>query len=427
MSIESALSIVASLIAIGGTFGGGYKLVKQKPLTSLVNELADKNSSVKRQRRLLYLIDKRLMLSNSGITSSYIQNFHADGRSKLAIFYDICNENNIEPTPEICKLLIGSDEPKFRREWIAKRSKSDIINPKKQIAPTQTSNETKLSAIENSESQVVYLSALLLEKYPETCNRLTDILNRHNIPFIFLEGTKDIWCRDYMPIQTPSGKFVQFKYNPSYLKDPAYSDSRSDVHHVDEVNNIKPIFSDIILDGGNVVRCENKAIITDRVFYENPNWDRIALTDELAKLLECEIIIIPAYKPDYDFTGHADGMIRFVDRNTVIVNDLDKDFVYMKNGIVKALTQANIKYINFPFFDYKIKGNNDHTIGVYLNYLEVGKLIVMPVFGVPGNLDEEAIAKLKEVFPHKIIETINYNDVALAGGILNCTTWVVTE
>ncbi len=276
-------------------------------------------------------------------------------------------------------------------------------------------------------TSVVYLSAILASKYAETCKRLEEILSKHNVKYAFLQGTKDIWCRDYMPVQTPGGKLIQFKYDPSYLKDPQYSDSRSDVEHVDAANNITPIFSDIILDGGNVVMHENKAIITDRVFSENPDRDREKLISELSALLECEIIIIPAYKPEYDFTGHADGMIRFVDSNTVLVNDLDQDFKYMKDSITKALNKANLRYINFPWFEHKIKGNNDHAIGIYLNYLEVDDLIVMPVFGVPGNKDAEALAKLKEVFPNKVVETIDYNDIALTGGILNCTTWVVKE
>lgn len=171
----------------------------------------------------------------------------------------------------------------------------------------------------------------------------------------------------------------------------------------------------------------NKAILTDRIFSENPDWTKETLMSELSKILECEIIIIPAYKPDYDFTGHADGMIRFVDENTVLVNNLEHDFKYMRDAIIKALNNAHLKYINFPWFEHKINGNNDHAIGIYLNYLEVGNLIVMPVFGVPGNKDTEALAKLKEVFPDKIIETIDYNDIALTGGILNCTTWVIAK
>ena len=421
MGIESTLSIIASVLAIGGAIWGGYKLVKQRPLTALMTELADKNTSIKRQHRILAIIDKRLMLSSQHISSTYINGFHSNGRSKLAIFYDICNENHIEPTPEICKLLLGSDEKKFRNEWATHHLKT---NPNATTSAHQETKIPKTATKDKKGTEIVYLSAILAKQYAETCKRLTDILNKHNIPFAFLEGTKNIWCRDYMPVQTPSGKLIQFKYDPSYLRAPEYSDSRSDVRHVDKVNGINPIFSGINLDGGNVVMLGNKAIITDRIFTENPDWDKEKLFNELSTLLECEIIIIPAYKPEYDYTGHADGMIRFVDSNTVLVNNLDQDLKYMKVAISKALEKANLKYINFPWFEHKIKGNNEHAIGIYLNYLEVGNLIVMPVFGVPDNSDAEALSKLKEVFPNKIIETIDYNDVALTGGILNCTTWI---
>ncbi len=422
MNVESTLSILASLLAIGGAIWGGYKWIKQKPLTALMSELADKNTSINRQHKILSIIDKRLILSAHHISAAYINGFNSNGRSKLAIFYDLCNENQIEPTPEICKMLLGYDECKFRNEWAARH-----LNAASQYnSPiTQKPELPKASSNIKNGTQIVYLSELLATRYPETCKRLTDILNRHNVPFAFLKGTKDIWCRDYMPVQTPSGKLIQFRYDPSYLRDSRDSESRSDVKYVDKVNDINPTFSDINLDGGNVVMCGNKAIITDRIFSENPNWIKETLLTELAKLLECEIIIIPAYRPEYDFTGHADGMMRFVDCNTVLVNNLDQDFKYMKDAIIKALDKVNLKYINFPWFEHKIKGNNDHAIGIYLNYLEVGNLIVMPVFGVPGNRDAEAYAKLKEVFPDKIIETIDYNEIALTGGILNCTTWVV--
>lgn len=79
MNIESTLSIVASLLAIGGAIWGGYKLVKQKSLTALMTELADKNTSIKRQHRILTIIDKRLMLSTQHISSSYINGFHSNG------------------------------------------------------------------------------------------------------------------------------------------------------------------------------------------------------------------------------------------------------------------------------------------------------------------------------------------------------------
>lgn len=427
-SIEIAVTVIGTSGSLFGIFEGGkaiYNKCRKKPLAQLMNELADKNTPIKKQRAILRKMQSVLLLSGNIISNDYINAFNSDGRGKLNIFRDICIQNNIEPTRELCIQILGSDDAQFRRE-ISKKQETDKSVSQQQIIENKIDMEKPQSPAKIKEgSQVVYLSARLVSQYPETCKRLTDILNKHNIPFAFLEGTKDIWCRDYMPVQTPSGKLIQFRYEPSYLNDPKYSDSRSDVKHVDKVNGITPIFSDINLDGGNVVMYGNKAIITDRIFSENPEWPEENLIAELANLLECEIIIIPAYKPEYDFTGHADGMMRFVDSNTILVNNLDQDFVYMKNSIIKALDKANLNYINFPWFEHKIKDNTDHAIGIYLNYLEVGNLIIMPIFGVDGNRDAEALAKLKEVFPDKTIETIDYNDVALTGGILNCTTWVL--
>lgn len=418
MNAESVIGIISGLIGIGGAIFAGYEILKKKPMTKLMNELADKNTSVTRQHKILSLMDKKLMMYGQSISSKFINEFHSNGRSKLAIFYDICNENDIEPTPEICNLFLGYDEKKFRNDWTANH-----LNKAVEVSDSLPQSKADATAGAN----VVYMSALLAARYPASCKRLTDILNKHNIPFAFLNGTKDIWCRDYMPVQTPGGKLIQFQYDPSYLRNSKYSDSRSDVRHVDKANNISPFFSDINLDGGNVVMYGNKAIITDRIFSENPKCERERLVSELSRLLECEIIIIPSYKPEYDFTGHADGMIRFADSDTVLVNDLEQDLKYMKEAIKKALEAANLKYVNFPWFEHKVKGNTDHAIGIYLNYLEVDNLIIMPVFGVEGNRDAEALAKLQEVFPDKIIETINFYDVALAGGLLNCVTWVIKK
>lgn len=423
------IGVVGSLIAIGDVAIRLYKRYRKQPLDKLMNELADKNTPLKKQRQILRKIQKVLMASGNVISNGYINAFNSDRRGKFNIFRDICTQNDIEPTRELCIQMLGSDDAQFRRDWINKQTVSITSSFIAQPSIETNVNDVKPQSSKKVEmdSQVVFLSALFASQYPETCRRLTDILNKHNIPFDFLKGTKDIWCRDYMPIQTPSGKLIQFKYEPSYLNDPQYSESRSDVKYVDEVNGITPIFSEINLDGGNVVMYGNKAIITDRIYSENPNMSREDLRKQLADILECQIIIIPALAKSYDFTGHADGMIRFVDENTVIVNELSNDSPTFQNNMKRAMRLANLNYIEFPYFNYKDKGNDDHAIGVYLNYLEVGNLIVMPVFGVSGNRDNEALTKLKEVFPDKTIETIDYNDVALTGGILNCTTWVICK
>jgi hypothetical protein len=110
--------------------------------------------------------------------------------------------------------------------------------------------------IENKNTNIVYLSDLLQidERFEKTCNRLKQILEKRNIKYKFLKSTKDIWCRDYMPIQVENDKFIQFRYEPSYLKDEL--NLQSDPRTVCQTNNFEPKFSNITLDGANAVfRC----------------------------------------------------------------------------------------------------------------------------------------------------------------------------
>ena len=276
--------------------------------------------------------------------------------------------------------------------------------------------------------QTVYVSALLKAKFPNAYRNLMAVLDKHGVEHKELEGTKDIWCRDYMPVQTPSGKLVQFRYDPSYLKgEPEWEASRSNVREVCRLNGFAPVFSDINLDGGNVLLCDGRAIISDRVFDENPEYsDKEALVEELSTLLESEVIIIPSIRSDY--TGHADGLVRFVDGNTLIGNDRSVEYKYWVEKMNKVLEQYHLEYIDCPFiYDYKDVKHPEHAIGIYVNFLEVGNLIVIPAFNVTGNKDDEAKAAIKQAFPGKAIEQIDFNEVALEGGVVNCATWVFQQ
>ncbi|HPA36580.1 MAG TPA: agmatine deiminase family protein, partial [Chitinophagales bacterium] len=150
---------------------------------------------------------------------------------------------------------------------------------------------------------------------------------------------------------------------------------------------------------------------------------KVKLISEIEKLLEVEIIVIPQIKSD--LTGHADGMVRFVDRNTVLGNDREKEYKYWQIGINKILKENGIDYIDIPFLEQKEKNYPDHAIGCYINYLEVENLIVIPIFETEKNRDQEVYDKFRVIFPERKIETINYNKIGFYGGLLNCTTWTI--
>ena len=423
MSFESIIGIIASLItiflAVKGAIIVARKWFLKPPMSTLFIQLLNQELADKERREILKKLNGYDLINNR-IKEQYIQNFALENRKQEALLFDICDSNDIEPTIEICKNLIGNNMPSLRTKYLEKRQ-----NKKESILPTVSQTIDSVEAIELSvegEGQVVYLSELLKTNYPETCCRLIKILEMHDVKYAFLKGTKDIWCRDYMPIQTESGKFIQFKYDPSYLKgNREWEESRSDVKEVCRVNGIDAQFSDINLDGGNVLICDGRAILSNRIFSENSNWDKEKLVSELSKLLECEIIIIPAENDD--MTGHADGMVRFVNRNTILGNKLADEYKYWREGMEKVIEQYGLRYIDVPFFSPKDPKHPHSAIGIYVNYLEVNNLIVLPVFG--RDEDEQAVDVLRQAFPDRVIETIDYNDVAQEGGLLNCTTWVV--
>lgn len=259
-----------------------------------------------------------------------------------------------------------------------------------------------------------FSSQLNIQKHKPAADRMFAALDLFNIKYKLLNNTKDIWLRDFMPIKTKSGKYISFRYEPSYLANNPQlrTNFKTDIapHFVLPVT-----YSNINLDGGNVVfsPSKTKAVITDRVFSENPEYDKNTLLLELEKLLEASLIIIPSLKSD--MTGHADGMVRFVNENTVVANAPLSPFGF-ETKVKKALQNHGIEVLDFPYFD----SNGDSAIGCYLNFLETEQAIFLLVFSV--DTDNKAVQTAKHIF-HKVIIPVNINEIAADGGLLNCISW----
>ena len=430
MITEIIIGVISSLIATILIAGyGKYKKrteLKRLSVKDLMKKLVDvkANNTRNQQQKILMEINKKL--GKDLIKKDYIQNFMLNNRRVEELFLDICVQNDIEPTNKICTYFLGNDSRTKREEYY--KIKEEQRSTQQAAAKIEEVPDLALSP--SNKGQTVYMSELLMTKFPETCKRLIAILEKHHVNYSWIKGTKDIWCRDYMPVQTESGKFIQFTYEPSYLMGKKeWDESRSDVKLVCKMNGIDATESDINLDGGNVLICGKRAIISDRLYSENPQKTKEELVEKLSELLDCEIIIIPALKSqDEDLTGHADGMVRFVDRNTILGNErLPNEYKYMREGLQKAIDTYNLTYIDVPFFEDKDPDHPLSAIGIYVNYLEVNNLIVVPVFNHEKEKNKKAVDIIQKAFPNKIIETINYDDVAKEGGLLNCTTWVVTN
>ena len=149
------------------------------------------------------------------------------------------------------------------------------------------------------------------------------------------------------------------------------------------------------------------------MFSENPEYDKNTLLLELEKLLEASVLIIPSLKSD--MTGHADGMVRFVNENTVVANAPLSPFGF-ETKVKKSLQNYGFNVIDFLYFYSK----GDSAVGCYLNFLETEQAIFLPVFSV--DTDNKAVQTAKHIF-HKAIIPVNINEIAAVGGLLNCISW----
>lgn len=269
--------------------------------------------------------------------------------------------------------------------------------------------------ITNFETNKVFIAkGLCSDAYCQAADSLFSAFDRHHVEWEQLPCTESdlhIWARDYMPVQVSKDKFIQFRYEPDYLmKSPAY---KPDVHCILSQLDIDACRSPINLDGGNIISCGDKVIMTDKIFRENPRLARAVLVDSLARLLEAEIVLIP--EDVYEEYGHADGMVRYMGSGNVLLNnycDFDK-------ALRKKLLAALSPHFNITELHY---GHYTDNSWAYLNFLHLGQHIFVPM--IDDKLGETAFRQIAEAFPTCECHSVqDCKSVVNEGGALNCCTW----
>lgn len=276
--------------------------------------------------------------------------------------------------------------------------------------------------ISDFQTNTIYFSKWLQKYHKEVAIEITQILEKQGIKYFWLENTADYWARDYMPIQVNEQKFVQYVYQPDYLK--GKDDYRTKTDKVLENLEIPAIKTNIILDGGNVVKSANAVVLTDKIFLENKHlYSESALLAELEKLFETDRIVITPWDKDDEY-GHTDGMLRFIDNDTVLLqgfyNEYPKAF---QKKLFKALQEKGIRY---ELLQFDVKAQNEQINWAYINFLQTKDIILVPQLKIEE--DEQALKQLETYFPqyrNKIFTIDLSKKVKGWGGALNCLSWTI--
>jgi len=275
--------------------------------------------------------------------------------------------------------------------------------------------------IHDKNKDFLYLADTLPLKHPKFYNEFRKFLEENKIIFKLLPGTKDIWCRDYMPVQNGLGELIRFKYQPDYLKAKKYSSTISDVGKICRSIKVKTVRNELIVDGGNIIHCGSNVIMCDKILSANKKFTRAEINLRLRDALRVNNILFIPTHPD-DICGHADGVIRFLDKRTVLINDFRKESPQYRKELLSSLRKYNLKWIEVPYNTTKNKTSFDAT-GIYINFLQMKGIIFLPVYGLEEDI--EVIKLFTKLFKGEKIIPVKCNSIAKEGGVLNCISWTI--
>ena len=255
-----------------------------------------------------------------------------------------------------------------------------------------------------------------IKGYPKVAENLLYALYKEGVETEYLphsNSKKHVWARDYMPIQLEKDKFLLYRYTPDYLK--GFEDFIPDYPSICKSLQLNCVTTDIVLDGGNVVKCGDKVIMTDKIIQENPTKFYRNMIAELENHFQAQIVLVPWDR--YEKYGHADGMVRWIDGNRVLLNN----YADFDPSLRKELKKTLSEHFTVEELAY---GSNKHAklSWAYINFLQTSKCIFVPGLGI----EEDGIAReqIQKFYPdYKVFTIDDCLRLVQDGGALNCVTW----
>lgn len=270
-------------------------------------------------------------------------------------------------------------------------------------------------------TNTVYFSDLLPKKCPILNHHIVEALDANKIRYAYLSETKDIWCRDFMPIQIDEDRFVCYKYTPNYLQSPYYRSLQTNPEKVFQApqNRLEQVTQnaitiELVIDGGNVVKCGDTVVMTEKVFVENKDKTRTEVEKILKDAFQSNILFLPWDRKEA--FGHSDGIVHYAGDGKILLTNYDDSSLYYFQRFRKALEK------HFEVIPLKYATKRRRACSwAYINFLHIGKLVLVPQLGLEE--DEQALEQIANALPDCEMVGISSLEAVRRGGGLNCISW----
>ncbi|EDP6893788.1 hypothetical protein GQR61_05995 [Campylobacter lari] len=168
----------------------------------------------------------------------------------------------------------------------------------------------------------------------------------------------------------------------------------------------------LILDGGNFIRKHDVAFMCEKIFSQNPTLSKERIIHTLKQSLNLKhIVFLPRLA--YDRYTHSDSMVRFINKDHVLINDFSLENVQFFEKLHTALKDFKVTKMS-----YSKEFMQKYKWGAYLNFLEFDKVIFVPTYDIDE--DERALSFLQNIYKDKQIIGIYLKPIIKKGGALHC-------
>jgi agmatine deiminase len=228
------------------------------------------------------------------------------------------------------------------------------------------------------------------------------------------------WMRDNGPIYIEEQgvtKLLDFRFDAwggnfgghvTYQRDDAVPQAVAELLGIEREDH-----QDYVLERGNLelngagIALLNYDCQQDR----NPSLSQDEHEELLMEALGLHTVIWAyGHHPSDLTTGHIDGSARFVDEDTILINESSWG-AETEDALVQACKAAGLEVIRMP-------GPRDTD---YMNYLEGNGFVAGMRFG-DAQADADALALYEQLFPERDIHMIDANTLWAAGGGIHCVT-----
>ena len=120
-----------------------------------------------------------------------------------------------------------------------------------------------------------------------------------------------------------------------------------------EFDNLRPILVmkravetcqlDLVMDGGNVVKCGDTVVMTEKVFFENKDKSHDEVELLLHEAFGCDILFLPWDKKEV--FGHSDGIVHYASDGKVLLTNYDDFSIYYYRRFRKALETKCLRIV----------------------------------------------------------------------------------